>query len=184
MEPNCWACEKPIPPHRVREQTFDRSRSVIRKTLPGFLGKMGYGICPHCRQRFYIFYNRHEDPWVQPDMIPAVEDAFPPKAGSPTELRKRAWMRHKEEAMRAFFSSPGPGRQKRKAPPRQREKGKSPFQILGVPRDASRQVIARAYRKLAKKCHPDRVAQMDQEIQELAHRKFLLLKAAYDTLMR
>ncbi len=117
-------------------------------------------------------------------MIPAVEDAFPPKAGRPTELRKRAWMRNKEEAMRAFFSSPGPGRQRRKAPPRQREKGKSPFQILGVPRDASRQVIARAYRRLAKKCHPDRVAQMDQEIQELAHRKFLSLKAAYDTLMR
>lgn len=176
----CWSCENRIPERRVREQEIHRTRSLLGKTLPGARGTMGYGVCPTCRQRFYLFYNRAGEAWVQPDMIPQVEDAFPPRAGTATELRKRAWMRHREGEMRAFFTSPGRGRRTETGKARRRPAKGDPYRLLGVDRKASKREVDRAFRQMAKRCHPDRVAQLDREIQELAHRKFLELKMAYD----
>ena len=39
--------------------------------------------------------------------------------------------------------------------------------------------IRTRYRELAKKCHPDRVSGLDEEIRRLAERKFLRLQAAF-----
>ncbi|XP_039615454.1 dnaJ homolog subfamily C member 25 [Polypterus senegalus] len=60
------------------------------------------------------------------------------------------------------------------------------YEVLGVPRDASKSEIARSYRQLARKYHPDRFRAGDPglagETAEGAHSKFLLVATAYETL--
>ena len=59
-----------------------------------------------------------------------------------------------------------------------------PYEILGVESGASKEEIKAAYKKLATKYHPDRVQHLGKEFQELAHKKFLAIQKAYDTLMK
>lgn len=54
------------------------------------------------------------------------------------------------------------------------------YDVLGVSRDASKADIARAYRQLARKYHPDRYR--SSEDRETAHKHFLLVATAYETL--
>lgn len=61
---------------------------------------------------------------------------------------------------------------------------RSPRDLLGVDRDASVADVKSAYRRALKLCHPDRVANLDPEIQELAHRKAKALRRAYESLLR
>ena len=48
---------------------------------------------------------------------------------------------------------------------------------------ASEDEIRTAYRKALKLCHPDRVANLDPEIQDVAHRKAKALRRAYEELL-
>ena len=57
------------------------------------------------------------------------------------------------------------------------------LEILGVEAAASRDEIDRAFHERSRTCHPDKVAHLDAEFQELAERKFLRLKSAYDLLV-
>jgi preprotein translocase subunit Sec63 len=59
-----------------------------------------------------------------------------------------------------------------------------PHAVLGVPRDASRETITRGYHEALKRYHPDRVADLGEELQQLAHRKTIELRRAYDELTR
>lgn len=54
-----------------------------------------------------------------------------------------------------------------------------PWQVLGVARGASREDITRAYREQMKRYHPDRVADLGEELQDLAHRKAQDIQRAY-----
>lgn len=58
------------------------------------------------------------------------------------------------------------------------------YDVLGVTRDASKAEIARAYRQLALRYHPDRQREPDPEGggAESAQEKFLLIATAYETL--
>ena len=72
-------------------------------------------------------------------------------------------------------------------PPRPRAGDGSPWDphaILGVPRGASADVVTRAYRDRLKEYHPDRVADLGAELQDLAHRKTLDIQRAYTELTR
>ena len=60
---------------------------------------------------------------------------------------------------------------------------KSPYEILGIDKNATEQEIRAAYRKLVKQYHPDRVASLGKEFQELANKKFIEIKDAYNTIM-
>jgi len=60
---------------------------------------------------------------------------------------------------------------------------KSPEEVLGVRKGAPKEEIQAAYRRAVKAYHPDRVANLGLELQELANEKFLEIKKAYDTLM-
>lgn len=60
------------------------------------------------------------------------------------------------------------------------------YEVLGVNRDATKQEIARAYRQLARRYHPDRFRAGDAglagETRGSAQEKFLLVTTAYETL--
>ena len=59
-----------------------------------------------------------------------------------------------------------------------------PCAVLGVARGASRDEIVRAYREQLKRYHPDRVADLGPELQQVAHRKTVELQRAYAELTR
>ncbi|XP_053157024.1 dnaJ homolog subfamily C member 25 [Hemicordylus capensis] len=56
------------------------------------------------------------------------------------------------------------------------------YDVLGVSREASKAEIARAYRQLALRYHPDRQRDPDGRGAESAEEKFLLIATAYETL--
>jgi preprotein translocase subunit Sec63 len=57
--------------------------------------------------------------------------------------------------------------------------GWDPYAVLGVARGASQDEIARAYREQVKRYHPDRVADLGTELQQVAHKKTVELQRAY-----
>ena len=60
--------------------------------------------------------------------------------------------------------------------------GRTPYEILGVNSGASIQEITKAYRKLARENHPDRVYGLAEEFTELAEHRMKLINAAYEEL--
>jgi hypothetical protein len=59
---------------------------------------------------------------------------------------------------------------------------KDPYAILGVTPGASPEEIQVAYRMAAQKYHPDKVAHLGDEFQELAQKKFVEIQQAYNIL--
>jgi DnaJ-domain-containing protein 1 len=59
----------------------------------------------------------------------------------------------------------------------------SPHEVLGVPPDASRQEVRRAWKARALEYHPDRVANLGKKLQQLAEEETRSINAAYDLMM-
>ena len=59
---------------------------------------------------------------------------------------------------------------------------RDPYEVLGLARGAAAEEIKHAYRELANKYHPDKVSHLGKEFQEIAHRRFKEIQAAYDAL--
>jgi hypothetical protein len=59
---------------------------------------------------------------------------------------------------------------------------KDPYEILGVNPDASVEEIQAAYRVAAQQYHPDKVAHLGAEFQDLAEKKFVEIQEAYNFL--
>lgn len=51
-----------------------------------------------------------------------------------------------------------------------------------IPPSATREAIRAAYKARMKEYHPDKVASLGEELQELAHRKSLEIQKAYEQL--
>src|SRR5262249_24873995 len=83
--------------------------------------------------------------------------------------------------LRAVRRLPAPSRPNA---PRPAEPPWDPHTVLGVTPGASRDAITRRYHDQLKLYHPDRVADLGQEMQELAHRKTIEIHRAYDDLTR
>ncbi len=63
------------------------------------------------------------------------------------------------------------------------EQSFDPYEVLGVPRSASREDIQAAYRARMQQYHPDKVAHLGEELQKLAHDKALQIQQAYRQLV-
>ena len=59
---------------------------------------------------------------------------------------------------------------------------KNPYNVLNVNKNASQEEIKKAYRKLANQYHPDKVAHLGKEFQNLAEERFKEIQEAYQTL--
>jgi hypothetical protein len=57
-----------------------------------------------------------------------------------------------------------------------------PFTLLEVSPRASPEEIKAAYKRAVARYHPDKVAHLGKEFQELAHKKLLAIQQAYETL--
>jgi DnaJ-domain-containing protein 1 len=57
------------------------------------------------------------------------------------------------------------------------------YRTLGLSLTATRDEIAAAFRKLSVRCHPDKVAHLDEDFQRLAERKFRELRTAYESIL-
>jgi DnaJ-domain-containing protein 1 len=58
------------------------------------------------------------------------------------------------------------------------------YAVLGLPLTATFAEVKGRYRSLSLRCHPDRVADLDEEIRNVAERKFRRLRAAFDLIAR
>jgi uncharacterized membrane protein YkvA (DUF1232 family) len=67
---------------------------------------------------------------------------------------------------------------------KQSDRAFDPYQILGIPTSSSREAIRSAYRSRMNEYHPDKVAHLGEELQELAHRKVLEIQKAYQQLTK
>jgi DnaJ like chaperone protein len=64
------------------------------------------------------------------------------------------------------------------------EPGESdPYKILGIERNATPEEVKQAYRQLANKYHPDKVAYLGDEFKKLAERRFKDIQKAYQELV-
>lgn len=59
-----------------------------------------------------------------------------------------------------------------------------PYTVLGLRPGASLEEVKSAYRKAVSMYHPDKVAHLGKEFQELAHRKLLAIQKAYEALTK
>lgn len=81
----------------------------------------------------------------------------------------------------------GPAPKTRAVPPRgdrsgTGDRGKSPWEVLGVPPGAAPEEIKAAYQRLVRQYHPDKVAELGAELQALAEEKTKELNRAYEQL--
>lgn len=60
----------------------------------------------------------------------------------------------------------------------------SDYQILEISPDATNEEVKKAYRTLAKKYHPDRVAHLGDDMRKAAEEKFARLSQAYDNIRK
>jgi len=58
------------------------------------------------------------------------------------------------------------------------------FKILEISQDASNEEIKKAYRKMAKKYHPDKVAHLGKDVKKQAEEKFRKVQEAYENIKK
>ena len=65
-----------------------------------------------------------------------------------------------------------------------RENDESAYAVLGISPSATDDEVKSAYRKMAMKNHPDKVASLGPEVQKAAEEKFRQIQDAYETIKR
>ena len=58
------------------------------------------------------------------------------------------------------------------------------YTILEIEQNATDEEVKKAYRRMAMKYHPDKVAQLGEEVQKSAQEKFRMVNEAYETIKK
>jgi uncharacterized membrane protein YkvA (DUF1232 family) len=91
---------------------------------------------------------------------------------------------NREDAFGNDAGGAGPDTGEKTAQHQQGSALKTPHEILGISQGASKEEIKAAYRKLAGKYHPDKVAHLGDEFRLLAEKRFKEIQEAYQTLIK
>jgi uncharacterized membrane protein YkvA (DUF1232 family) len=75
-------------------------------------------------------------------------------------------------------------RHERPAASAEKREAWDPYAVLGIRRGASREEVAQAYREQMKLYHPDRVAELGEDLQRVAHQKSIEIQRAYQEVTR
>jgi DnaJ like chaperone protein len=59
-----------------------------------------------------------------------------------------------------------------------------PYKVLGVSRDASDDEVKKAYKQMAIKHHPDKVAYLGEEMKNSANERFKKINTAYESIKK
>lgn len=102
------------------------------------------------------------------------------------EARERtAYRRSQQERGRqAYKDSEYREYDKPKLQPTKEPQKPSPWEILGVKKGASKDEIGAAFRQKMMSNHPDKVANLDPELQQYATKRTILIKDAYEELIK
>jgi DnaJ-domain-containing protein 1 len=90
----------------------------------------------------------------------------------------RSVLRMRAAAAKPAESAAGPERSADSA------REQTPCEVLGVAPDATPRQIKEAYHKLAAQYHPDKVAHLGKEFQDLAEKRFKQIQQAYQNLLK
>jgi hypothetical protein len=96
--------------------------------------------------------------------------------GRPNRSSNRA--RESEESPNRGAS----GRTQAGAEEKERSSPPDPYEVLGIAPDAAPEEVRAAYRRESQRYHPDKVAHLGEEFQQLAHEKFKEIQRAYEIL--
>jgi len=95
----------------------------------------------------------------------------------PSQRTQRSAGRNTHRQWAPGGSRPGESSSRAHSPP-------NPYNILEVPASATLEEIKQAYRRQANRYHPDKVAHLGQDLQDLAKEKFHEIQWAYEELLR
>ena len=151
---------------------------------PGFLDRLVPRQGHDAQRAAMDWWLRHRAAVERFRRAPRRAGADAPRPPPPPPPPPRSRTRRKPPGDEPRRRRPPPRDEPRTPPPRVDVDARAPHDLLGVSPDADADTIRRAYRKALKLCHPDRVANLDPEIQEVAHRKAKALRRAYETMLR
>lgn len=95
------------------------------------------------------------------------------------------WLYKKKFQRQSYKYSTGPSDENRNfgnENVRTAKSKKDPYRVLNIDRGSSELEIKRAYKEMLSKYHPDKVAHLGKELQDLAHEKVIEITEAYNDL--
>lgn len=91
------------------------------------------------------------------------------------------WLRQKQQG-KYYQQTYQHFQQNQHAHSSEKEDPKDPYAVLGIERNASKEEIKTAYKKLVNKYHPDKVQHLGEEFRQLAEKRFKEIQEAYQRL--
>jgi len=190
---NCWFCEVAIDPSLLDYGAVLVPRSESRG------GPVLVLRCGECGTDNVAERNRAGEHFLIPPVLADFRDSNV-RGGALARARKwarenalrRADFRRRSVSLPKPMPSPGDTPEPQTTPEERdlpsRSRGAElnsvldAYGVLGLELTAAPSEIRNRYRELSKKCHPDRVADLDEEIRRTAERRFREIRKAYDML--
>jgi hypothetical protein len=194
----CWHCDTGIDEEAITATSVLIPRSARRG------GPVVLLRCPHCDVDGLVERNRAREIILSP---PTVRNISSRTVRGPVLYAARKWAADHALARAEFLARRGPGpapspppapaaesEAEERSPPTDEPPAEESvpeevsgildaYEVLGLPLTAGAEDARKRYRELARKCHPDRVADLDDEIRRLADRKFRRIKAAFEIIL-